>query len=229
MKRLVTLLSLLAVCALTTSALAANPVRISQVYGGGGATTAGPTYNQDYVELFNSGLVPVNLSGWTIEYGSATGSWGSSTGNIFTFPAGSVIEPCRYVLVAMTASSAGGPLPVTPDHTGTLNISATNGKVALFSAVNSNLACGAELPGTLVDKISFGTGNCPEIAATAALTNTSGAVRNNAGMDDSDNNAVDFAIVTAPVPNNRASAANPLCLATPSRGSTWGQIKTLYR
>jgi hypothetical protein len=229
MKRPVTLLSLFAVCALTTSALAANPVRISQVYGGGGATTAGPTYNQDYVELFNSGLVPVDVSGWTIEYGSATGNWGSSTGNIFTFPAGSIIEACRYVLVAMTASSAGGPLPVTPDYSGTLTMSATNGKVALFSAVNSNLACGAELPGTLVDKVAYGTANCAETAAVAALVNTTGAVRNSGGMDDTDDNAADFTVVTAPVPNNRASAPNPLCLATPSRGSTWGQIKTLYR
>ena len=34
-------------------ALAANPLRISQVYGGGGNT--GATYTHDYFEIFNSG------------------------------------------------------------------------------------------------------------------------------------------------------------------------------
>ena len=79
MKRLVTTLALLVVCAGTASA--ANQMRISQVYGGGGGTTG--VYTRDFVELYNSGVTPVNIGGWTIQYGSATGAWGSSTGNIF--------------------------------------------------------------------------------------------------------------------------------------------------
>ncbi|MFM7808155.1 MAG: lamin tail domain-containing protein, partial [Planctomycetota bacterium] len=69
-------------------------VKISQIYGGGGSTTGGPTYNKDYVEIFNSSSSPVNIGGWAIEYGSATGTWGSSTSAIFTFPAGTTIQPC---------------------------------------------------------------------------------------------------------------------------------------
>ena len=55
-----------------------------------------------------------------------------------------------------------------------------------------------------------------------------GAVRNAAGATDTDNNLSDFAIVNAPVPRNRAWF-NTACLVTPTRSSTWGQVKSIYR
>ncbi len=228
MKKLVTTLCAMALFA--SSAFAANPVRISQVYGGGGSSSATATYNVDYVEIFNASGTAVNLSGWAIEYGSNTGNWGSSSGNQFVFPTGASIAPCSYVLVSFgTPSTGGGPLPVPADYSGTLTISATSGKVALFSALNANLACGSELPGTLVDKVSFGTANCPEVTNVAALTNDSGAIRNSGGLDDTDNNVADFTVTLNPVPRNSASPANSGCLATPNASRTWGAIKTIYR
>lgn len=231
MKKILTSVAALAVCALVASpSFAANNVRISQFYGGGGSGSAGPTYNKDYVEIFNSSASAVNIGGWTIEYGSATGSWGSSASNIFTFPANTFIQPCSYVLVASTtASVGGGNLPVTPDFNFTIAASATTGKVALFNAVNTNLACGLELPGTLVDKLSFNTGNCPEGTNIGALSTTTGAVRNTGGIDDTDNNLNDFTVVTAPVPRNSASPQNALCLPVPAQPSTWSNIKSIYR
>jgi hypothetical protein len=231
MKKILTSVAALAVCALVASpSFAANAVRISQVYGGGGSGSAGPTYNKDYVELFNSSASAVNIGGWTIEYGSATGNWGSSGTNIFTFPANTMIQPCSYVLVASaTGSAGGGTLPLTPDFTFAIAASATAGKVGLFNAVNTNLACGSEVAGTLVDKISFGTGNCPETTATAALSTTTGAVRNNGGIDDTDNNVNDFTVTTAPVPRNSASPQNAACLPVPTQSTTWGAVKSIYR
>lgn len=227
MRRIVTTLALILMGA--APALAANQVRISQVYGGGGSTSTSATYNQDYVEIYNSGTTAVNIGGWAIEYGSATGNWGSSAGNQFVFPPGTIIQPCQYILtVHGTPSSGGAAIPVTPDFTGTLTISATTGKVALFNALNNNLACGFELPGTLVDKVSFGTGNCPEVANAATLSNSSGAVRNNAGATDTDDNSLDFTVVVNPIPRNSASF-NPACLVTPTRSATWGTVKSIYR
>jgi hypothetical protein len=175
MKRIVTTLALVALCA--APALAANPLRISQVYGGGGASTGSPTYTVDYVEIYNSGNVAVNIGAWAIEYGSNTGNWGSSALNQFTFPVGTIIQPCQYMLVSLgTPGTVGGPLPVTPDFTGTLTMSATSGKVALFNALNNNLACGAELAGTLVDKVGWGTSACcptpRALCVTATATRT---------------------------------------------------------
>lgn len=228
MKKIVTLLLAMTFCA--TSAFAANSIRISQVYGGGGSTNTSATYNVDYVELFNASGVAVNLSGWTVEYGSATGNWGSNANNIFTFPQGASIGPCKYLLLEFgSPSTGGGPLPVPADFFGNLTLSGSSGKVAVFNAVNTNLACGSELPGTLIDKVAYGTANCAEVTATGGFSVDTGAVRGAGGLTDTDNNSADFAIVLNPVPHNSASPANTACLATPNASRTWGAIKTIYR
>lgn len=227
MKKLV--ITVIAMLALASSAFAANQVRISQVYGGGGGAGF---YQFDYVEIFNYGGTSVNIGGWTIEYGSATGNWGSSAGNIFTFPAGAVIEPCKYVLVQLgPAGTSGSALPVTADYSNTTtSMSQSTGKVALMNAINSNVACGSEAAGTVVDKVAFGpTATCSETAPTAVTTNQQGVVRNGGGTVDTDNNSTDFTITNQPVPHNSQSPANSSCLATPAGRNTWGQIKTLYR
>ena len=94
-------------------------------------------------------------------------------------------------------------------------MSSSNGKVGLFNAATANVACGSEAAGTLVDKVSYGTANCAEGTAVAALTTTSGAVRNGGGMADTDDNSVDFAVVANPVPRNSQSPVNPKCGTQP--------------
>jgi hypothetical protein len=230
MKKFVTLLAATAAVALfASSAMAANTLRISQVYGGGGSGSSGPTYNVDYVEIFNSGGSAISLQGYTIEYGSSTGNWGSSGTNIFTFPAGASIQPCSYILVASSSASAGGgTLTVTPDYTFAIAASATSGKVALFSTSNANVACGSETG--LIDKVAYGpSATCSETTPVGVLSTTTGAVRNNGGLTDTDNNSTDFSVVTNPVPHNSASPANSNCLATPTLHSTWGALKSIYR
>jgi hypothetical protein len=234
MKKLVTTLCTVAALAVVANvSFAANSVRVSQVYGGGGGGVSTPaTYAQDYVELFNFSNAAVNIGGWSIEYGSATGNWGSSAANLFTFPPGALIQPCSYVLVALGSASLNPAVPPVPapDYSNTTtNMSATGGKIGLFNATNSNLACGSELPGTLVDKVAYGTANCAEVTAVAALSTNSAGVRNGAGVTDTDNNVNDFTIVNNAVPHNSASPANVNCLAVPSMNSTWGQLKTIYR
>lgn len=231
MKKLVTMVLTVAALALVAQAsFAANAVRISKVYGGGGGSG---TFTHDFVELFNYSNTPINIGGWALEYGSATGNWGSSTGNYFVLPVGTTIQACSYLLIQTgAAGTAGVALPVTPDLI-TANISAgqTNGKIGLFNALQANVACGSEAPGTLVDKVAYGTSNCAEGTAVGALSNATVAVRNNGGMNDTDNNVADFTVVTAVgmIPNNAASGANPLCLSVPSMKNTWGALKSIYR
>ncbi len=229
MKKLATTLALVALCA--SSALAANAVRISQVYGGGGATSGSPTYSVDYVELFNNSGSPVNISGWSIAYGSASGTWGTSGGSAhFEFPANTIIQPCKYILVSLgAAGTVGAALPVPADFSSTaINASATAGKVGLFTAVNSNVACGAETG--LVDKVAYGASTtCPETTPVSGLSNTQGAVRNGGGTVDTDNNSANFTVVLNPVPRNSASPANQDCLSVPTQSNTWGSIKSMYR
>ncbi len=221
----------LVILALAAPAFAVSPnVRIAQVYGGGGGGGAA-TYKQDYVVLFNASGADINISGWAIEYGSATGSWGSSSGNMFVFPADSWIAGCSYIMVGCgTVGTGGADFPITPDYIQTAgpNISATTGKVGLFNLVNSNLACGSETAGTLVDKVSFGTGNCPEGTNVAALSITTGAVRNGNGTIDTDSNVADFTVATAPVPMNRASG-DWQCAPVATENQTFGTLKAIFR
>jgi len=231
MKKLATTFGVLAVLALTAApSFAANAVRISQVWGGGGSTSATATYNVDYVELFNNSGAAINIGGWVIEYGSATGTWGGSAGTgLFTFPANTLIQPCKYILVQMgNATAGGGPLPVTADFFGTISMSGGSGKVALFNALNANTACGSELAGTLVDKMAYGTATCAEVTATGGFSINLGAGRNGGGTVDTDNNANDFTVGLL-VPRNSASEVNATCRSTPTSQSTWGSVKSIYR
>jgi hypothetical protein len=260
-----------------TTAYASNPVRISQVYGGGGGY-----YKCDYVELFNNSGAPVNIGGWSVQYGGATGStFGSSTYNYALIPSGATIPACGYYLITGACSGSGGiDLPVTPDLTiptspplWQFNFSATTGKVALFNDQVFNRTC-AEALAVAVDLVGYGTANCYETALAPLLDNAHVLVRAGAGAVDNDNNSTDFSSVAEPWPmHNSASPRNPDCIvpvgaccippcpmggcfivsaaqcalmggvyvgdwipcipdpcsATPTKGTSWGQIKTIYK
>jgi len=209
-------------------------VVISQAYGGGGGTTG--TYLFDYVELHNVRGISQNISGFSIQYGSATGNFGSTTSNVYTFAANTIIPPGGYLLIQLgTSGTAGVALPVTPDIiTTNVVMSGTSGKVALVTN-STPLGCGAALPcilpnALIVDLVSWGTANNGEGGTSVnngvAITATQGVVRKNNGCTDTDNNNLDFDVVTAPVPRNASSpvvnCVFPLSLlsfnATPSNG-----------
>jgi len=172
----------------------ANDIRISQVYGGGG--NSGATYTHDFIELFNAGAATVDLAGWSVQYASSTGtSW--QVTNLSRS-----IGPGEYYLV-QEAQGTGGTTPLpTPDATGTIAMSSSNGKVAL---VNSTTALSGACPTGLMDMVGYGSANCYEGSGPApALTNTTAALRAAEGCTDTDNNAADFS-TGAPTPRHSAS------------------------
>ncbi|MDI9404002.1 MAG: lamin tail domain-containing protein, partial [Limnohabitans sp.] len=158
------------IAALAVSFVAcAQDVRISQVYGGGGNT--GAPYNADFVELYNAGSTTASIGGWTLTYASATGNFGGSQ---FTLPPGTLIPPSGYLLIQMSAAGGTG-AALSPDLVANpaIGMAADNANVALLSAAQSGTSnnC-ASLTPTLIDKVAYGTGNCPEGSATGALSNT---------------------------------------------------------
>jgi predicted extracellular nuclease len=197
--------------------LASSPnVVVSQVYGGGGNTSA--PYQNDFVELFNRGSTSVSLSGWSVQYASATGT-GNFAANPVTALSGT-LAPGQYYLVKQAGGTTGSPLP-TPDASGTVNMSATGGKV-IVASTTTGLACnGGSTPcssgqiAQIVDLVGYDGANFFE-GATAAptLSNTTAAQRARAGCADTDNNGADFT-AGAPGPRNTASALNE-CGATPT-------------
>ncbi|MFN8176933.1 MAG: lamin tail domain-containing protein [bacterium] len=220
----------LLVLALSAGAVyAANPVRISQIYGAGG--NSGSIWNADYVELFNDSSADVDMSGWSLQYGSATGTtpMGSCTNCLVVFPAGTVIRSCQYFLVRGSTGTAGAPLPVTPDLLSSVAMSATAGKIGvkadtLFTPV---VPCN---PALFVDMVGYGTtANCFEgTGAAPAPSTTLADWRGVDGITDTDNNSFDFT-TAAPLPRNSTSPANPNCHPVAVDPSSWGQVKATYR
>jgi hypothetical protein len=194
-----------------------NTIVISQVYGGGGGSTG--TYQFDYVELFNRSSAPVSLNGLALQYGSATGQFGSSATNIFALPNVTLQPGQHYLIQTGTNTNAGAAFPVTPDVVTTnLNLSGTSGKVALTNTATA-LECGATatpcaLPDArIIDVVSYGASNNAEGGVTVnngtALTSTQGAVRKGNGCTETDNNNNDFTVVDNPVPRNTSSPLTP--------------------
>lgn len=195
---------LLSAIALATTSLMAQAstsgVVISQIYGGGGNN--GATYTNDFIELFNAGTAPVSLSGWSVQYGSATGSTWQKTdlGNV-------MLQPGQYYLVQQ-AQGAGGSTPLpTADATGTVAMSGTAGKVALVSSTTF-LASTASSGPTIVDYVGFGSAaNASEGSPTPPPSNTTAVIRLLAGCTDTDNNNANF-VAGAPTPRNTTSPLN---------------------
>jgi endonuclease G len=170
---------------------------ISQIYGGGG--NGGATFRNDYVELYNPTLSTIDTGGWTIQYGAATNTTWAAT------PLGGIIRPGEYYLVQLASGGAvGALLPVTPNVSGDINLSATTGKVALVASGDPLTGCPLGDP-LLVDLVGFGTtANCREGAAnTPAPSNTTAIYRKNGGFTDTNVNSADF-VTGVPFPRRTA-------------------------
>lgn len=176
-------------------------VLISQVYGGGAATSGSPAYKHDYIELRNTSAEAAPLAGLSLQYGSATG-----TGNWSTLSLSGTIPANGFFLVRTnTTGTLGADLP-TPDLSvaNGLNMSASNGKVALVTGTTA--LSGACPTANVLDLVGYGTANCAEGSAAPALTNMLAAFRGNAGCTDTASNAADFSTGT-PAARNSSSTA----------------------
>jgi DNA/RNA endonuclease G (NUC1)/uncharacterized protein YjdB len=183
--------------ALRVAAAALPEVVISQIYGGGG--NSGATYTHDFVELFNRGTAPVDLTGWRVHY---AGSTGTTWNNIVDLPSVTLI-PGRYLLVQLASfSSTGEPLP-SADASGSINMAAGAGKVVLtLSRVTLSDACPTDP--AMVDRVSYGSANCGSAwGNTPAPSATLAVLRKDAGCQQT-GSSTDFA-TGAPAPRNTAS------------------------
>lgn len=165
-------------------------VRISQVYGGGG--NSGSTYKNDFVELYNSGYVTVNLGNYAVQYASASGSSWSAVNLTGT------LAPGQYYLIKLGSGGGGTTELPTPHVTGTINMSASSGKVALTDSQTLLTVSNPAGAGGVVDFVGFGTANAYEGSGAApTLTASTAAHRAGSGATDTDNNSADFSSAAA--------------------------------
>ncbi|MFN3330575.1 MAG: lamin tail domain-containing protein, partial [Pyrinomonadaceae bacterium] len=191
---------------------------ISQIYGGGGVSASSP-YSHDFVELFNRGSQPVNLSGWSVQYASATGT------NWLVTPLPNVtLQPGQYFLIQYASNNSGGASLPSPDYvappvtvgsnTFVPNLSSTTGKLALVNSINQLPASSCPSDSSIVDFVGYGSSaSCFEGSRTPNLSATVAAIRNGGGCVDTDSNASDFTIAS-PNPRNTSSPVNPCNLAS---------------
>jgi hypothetical protein len=198
MKRLVRrlALALVACCAFGT---AQAQVVISQVYGG--AQNSGAVYKSDFVELHNNGSTSQDLAGWSLQYGSSTGTgFSGSMALSGTIPAGG------YFLIQLSSTTTGNALP-TPDATGSLSLAGTAGKVVLVRNTALLTSCPTANP-NVADLVGYGSGTtCFEGSApTPAPAGPTAVFRAGAGCTDTQQNGADFSVAT-PAPRNSATPA----------------------
>ncbi len=192
---------------------------ISQLYGGG--NNSGATFQNDFVEVFNRGTTTVNfaVTPYSIQYASASGSFSGSASNFIALTTGTLI-PGQYFLAKLAGGTTNGvALPAEDASNASLAMSATDGKVALIvGTTTASTTAGCPTGVTVADFVGYGSANCAETTATAALSATKSALRKSDGCIDTDNNANDFTTPTlssGTPPRNSASAIND-CNAPPS-------------
>ena len=120
------------------------PVEINEMQTGTSTTP-----NQQYVELYNAGTSPANVSGWQLEYTSAAaGRSGTIITTLATLPAGTSIPAGGYYLIGGAGYVSAGTQP--PDNqsfmqTSTTQLSRTGGGIAI-----------ADSTGFVVDSLGYG-------------------------------------------------------------------------
>jgi cardiolipin synthase len=176
----------------TVAASASPSVVISEVYGGGG--DSGATYENDFIELVNRSSSAISVNGWSVQYHSSSKT---STSWSVTDLSGSI--PANGVYLVSEAAGSGGTkaLP-TAQASGTIDLSATAGTVALL---NSTTALSTADSTTAVadsqDLVGYGATAIAEGSPAAAPSDTTSVQRTGA----SGNNAADFS-TGAPTPGS---------------------------
>src|SRR5581483_6639406 len=193
---------------------------LSQLYGGG--NNSGATFQNDFVEIFNRGTTTVNfaITPYSVQYASQTGSFSGSASNFLALNSGTLV-PGQYFLVKLAGGTTNGvALPAEGAVNTSINMSATDGKVALVvgTSAASTSAGGCPTGVTVADLVGYGGANCSETTAVAALSATKSALRKTDGCTDTDNNSADFTtptLTSGTPPRNSSSPVND-CNAPPN-------------
>jgi uncharacterized protein (TIGR03437 family) len=192
---------------------------ISQVYAGGGNTSA--HFTHDFVEIFNRGTTSISFAAtpYSVQYAGATANFGSNKVDLTS----GTMAPGQYFLVQLSGGANGAPLP-TPDASGSIAMAATAGKVALVAGTTALTGSGCPLAATVADFVGYGTtANCFEGSGRgSAPSNTTADLRKAGGCTDTNDNASDF-LVLKPFPRNTTSPFNN-CVAGTSPNLTINDV-----
>ena len=195
---------------LTGSPALANPAGtglvISEAYVNGGS--AGASYLNKFIELYNPTGAAIALSGDTLQYRAPTSTVTPSGSQVFGL-SGSVAAKSHFLIQLPSNGANGAALPTADLSTGgSINPGAGGGTLYLAASATGVLPTDS----AVIDKIGYGTSNSPEGTAAAGNSVVLSYQRSADGAD-TDNNAADFSVATptptasTPVPD--ISVVNP--------------------
>lgn len=151
-------------------------------------TTRGPSGASDeFVELYNPTESTISITGWKLQYKSASGtSWDSKVGSGLT---GSINARSFYLLASKNYSSSS-----VPDykHSANWGFADLGGHVRIIDA-----------NGFVIDKVGYGNATDPENSPALAPDDSKNLQRKSL-TTDTDNNSNDF-ISATPSPRNSAN------------------------
>jgi hypothetical protein len=141
----------------------------------------------EFVEIVNSSDSAFDASGYKVAYRSATGT---SDTVLATLPAGTTIAAHGFYLLGGAGYSGSH----AANQSFTIGMAATGGGVGI-----------RDTTGALVDSVGYGTAtNAFVEGSVAAAPPTAAAPGKSSGRQpdghDTDNNSVDFSVLTAPTP-----------------------------
>ncbi|MCP3978307.1 MAG: lamin tail domain-containing protein [bacterium] len=164
--------------------------------------------NDEFIELHNPTAAPIDLDGLSVQYKSA----GGSTFLRVDLPDTSI--PAHGFFLLARPEYSGGP---TPDATWTqFLMGGSGGHVFVVDSTANLTSC---IDASIVDRVGYGTGDCPETAAAPAppagetIERLPGAQEPLCGNGtDSNDNSADFSVLAAPDPQNAVGPPEPPCL-----------------
>jgi hypothetical protein len=169
---------------------------INEVYGGGG--NSGATYTNDFAELANRGGGAASVAGWSVQYQPA----GGTSAWQVTPLTGSVGGNGGIYLVQEAAGAGGTTALPTPQATGSINMSATTGTVALVdnsTALTCHTPADCTADADVIDLVGYGTAAVHEGGADAPAPGNATSDQRTSSPD-SDQNGTDF-ITGTPTPD----------------------------
>ena len=176
------------------------------------------------MELFNSGTKSVNISGYSIQYASATGTTVSATFGTIVIPASTTLAAGQYYSVLTGSAGTVGADLATPavdldaPAASLPSLSNTGDKIFLASnSITVTFTKPATVSANVVDIVGYGSGDTfEETAAAPAPGNTTTALLHaGAGCTDANINSTDFAKGTSPAPRNASTTLAPCGVANP--------------
>jgi hypothetical protein len=147
--------------------------------------TGGSTGQDEFVELYNGGSGPADISGCKLVYRTASGT---SDVVLATVPASTTIPAGGFFLFG--GNDYAGTGPSTADATFTVDLDATGGGLALRYP-----------SGTIVDRVGYGSATNVFVDGTVAAAPPSGeSIGRDSTGTDTDDNSADFVIIASPTP-----------------------------